>query len=105
MAWQRLSALEGGTVTGFATATTAADAAAAVFAATPVGVFRSDDVGRSWRPLHGSGGGVLTVAGTEVVAASPRFAEDGTLFAGALHGVYRWREDTGAWEHLLSDTT
>jgi ligand-binding sensor domain-containing protein len=39
------------------------------------------------------------------VAPSPRFAQDGTLFVGALQGVFRWRESTGAWEHLLSGTT
>lgn len=93
--WERLAALEGGTVSWLATA---ADGTRHAFAATSVGVFRSTDRGLSWSPL----GGASRVAGVEVVAASPNYAEDGIVFAGALGGLYRWREGGTAWEHLLS---
>jgi photosystem II stability/assembly factor-like uncharacterized protein len=102
--WERVSTREGGTVSGLAWAA-AADGSTVVFAATPIGVFRSADFGTTWRPLHGAGGSVVTVAGVEVVAPSPRYAQDGTLFVGALNGVFRWRESGGIWEHLLSDTS
>ena len=42
------------------------------------------------------------VAGVEVVAPSPRYAEDGIVFAGAFDGLFRWREGGTAWEHLLT---
>src|SRR5687768_6709222 len=95
--WERLAAFEGGTVSWLATAT-AADGSRHAFAATPVGVFRSTDRGLTWSPL----GGASRVAGTEVVVASPRYAEDGIVFAGAYNGLFRWREGALGWEHLLS---
>ena len=95
--WERLAAFEGGTVTSLATAQ-AADGTWHVFAATPVGVFRSLDRGLSWSPL----GGASRVAGAEVVVASPRYAEDGIVFAGAYDGLFRWWQGGTSWEHLLS---
>lgn len=92
-AWERLAAFEGGTVSWLA-----ADGSQHTFAATPVGVFRSTDRGLSWSPL----GGASRVAGVEVVAASPSYAEDGVVFAGAFDGLFRWREGGTTWEHLLS---
>lgn len=116
--WERLAAFEGGSVSWLATAT-AADGAEHVFAATAVGVFRSVDRGLTWQPL----GGASRVAGVEVVVASPRYAEDGTVFAGALDGLFRWQvgqadqtevsDHTGqegrvsqeqpGWDHLLTN--
>jgi photosystem II stability/assembly factor-like uncharacterized protein len=100
MVWERLAALEGGTVVGLTTATTA-DGEPIVFAATPVGVFRSLDQGLSWHAL----GGASRVAGVEVVAASPCYAEDGIVFAGARDGLFRWRSGQGqpGWDHLLTN--
>jgi hypothetical protein len=95
--WERLAAFEGGTVGGLAVATTV-DGGARVFAATPVGVFHSVDGGQRWHPL----GEASAVAGAEVVAPSPRFADDRTVFIGARGGLYRWREGGPGWEHLLS---
>ena len=95
--WEQLAAFDGGTVTSLATAT-AADGTQHAFAATPVGVFRSVDRGLRWSPL----GGASRVAGVDVVAASPRYAEDGIVFAGAYDGLFRWREGGAEWEHLLS---
>ena len=48
--WERLATFEGGTVSWLATAT-AADGSRHAFAATPVGVFRSTDLGLRWSPL------------------------------------------------------
>src|SRR5215211_5870899 len=95
--WERLAAFEGGTVS-WLTAAPAGNGAWHVFAATTVGVFRSVDGGRSWSPL----GGASRVAGVEVVAASPRYAEDGIVFAGAYDGLFRWQEGGNGWAHLLS---
>lgn len=95
--WERLAALEGGTVSWLATAP-AADGTRHAFAATPVGVFRSTDLGLSWSPL----GGASRVAGVEMVAASPSYADDGIVFAGGVNGLFRWRAGGTAWEHLLS---
>ena len=95
--WELLARFEGGTISALTTALAAEDTHH-VFAATPVGVFRSTDRGRSWQPLGGSS----RVPGVEVVAPSPRYANDGTVFAGALGGLYRWRNTLGDWEHLLS---
>src|SRR5215210_1341044 len=95
--WQRQSALEGGTVSGLATVR-AGDGVTRVLAATPVGVFQSDDGSQRWRPL----GGDSAVAGVEVVAPSPRYAEDGTLFAGARDGLFRWHAGVAGWTHLLA---
>jgi photosystem II stability/assembly factor-like uncharacterized protein len=95
--WERLATFEGGSVSSLATAQ-AADGSWHVFAATAVGVFRSLDRGRSWAPL----GVGRRVAGAEAVAASPRYAEDGLVYAGAHDGVYRLSSPDVAWEHLLS---
>src|SRR4051794_3535757 len=95
--WERMAAFEGGTVSWLASAL-AADGSWHAFAATPVGVFRSTDRGLTWHPL----GGASRVAGVEIVEASPRFAEDGVVFAGAYDGLFRWREGATAWDHLLS---
>ncbi|MCC7370468.1 MAG: hypothetical protein IT306_18740 [Chloroflexi bacterium] len=95
--WERLATFEGGTVAGMARAQ-AADGSWHVFAATPVGVFRSVDRGHSWAPL----GVGARVAGAQVVAASPRYAEDGIVYAGAHDGVYRLDDPSGSWQLILT---
>ena len=59
--WERLAVFEGGSVMDLARAQ-AADGSWHVFAATPVGVFRSVDRGQTWAPL-GTGS---RVAGADV---------------------------------------
>ena len=93
--WERLAVRTGGTVA--ALAATLADGAPLVFAATPAGVHRSLDVGRTWT-LAGSGG---TVPFAEAVAVSPGFARDCTLFVGAGDGLYRSRDGGESWERVL----
>src|SRR4051794_18054863 len=95
--WERLAAFEGGTVSWLASAP-AADGTQHVFAATPVGVFRSLDLGLTWSPLDPSS----AVAGVEVVAASPGYANDGIVFVGAREGLFRWQEGPAGWTHLLA---
>lgn len=96
--WERLAVFEGGTVAGLARAQ-AADGAWHVFAATPVGVFRSRDRGLSWTPL----GAGSRVAGAAVIAASPRYAEDGLVYVGARSGLYQWQGDGPSWQQILTD--
>ena len=96
--WERLAVFEGGSVSDLARAQ-AADGSWHVFAATPVGVFCSVDRGRTWGRL-GTGN---RVAGAEVVAASPRYAEEGLVYAGAHDGVYRYQGDGPSWQRILTD--
>ena len=70
-----------------------------VFAATPVGVFRSADGGQTWSPL----GEASAVAGVEVVTPSPRFAEDGALYVGAARRAVPLAGREDGWDHLVSD--
>ncbi|MCC6174978.1 MAG: hypothetical protein IT305_06710 [Chloroflexi bacterium] len=93
--WERLAVLEGGTVVGLATAMTA-EGVPVAFAATPFGAFRSTAAGRIWEPLGAPG----SVPGVEIVLPSPRYAQDGIVYAGAHDGLHRW--SSGQWQHLLT---
>lgn len=103
-AWEPVAALEGGTVSALVAAP-AVDGTVAVFAATPVGVFRSDDGGANWRPLVGTddgGAATVAVAGAESLVPSPTYAADGVLFVGGQDGLFRWQAARARWDHLLS---
>jgi photosystem II stability/assembly factor-like uncharacterized protein len=94
--WERIGERAGGTVAGLA-AVAGPDGAATVYAATPVGVLRSDDGGATWAPTSTTAAVPFAVA----VAASPDLARDGTLFAAARDGLYRSRDAGRAWERVL----
>ena len=70
---------------------------AVVFAATPVGVFRSTDAGRSWSPTGRAG----SVPSAEVVVASASVAHGQTLFVGGQHGLLRSTDAGRAWQPVL----
>jgi hypothetical protein len=96
-AWELVATHQGGTVNGLATAT-APDGSIHVYAATPVGVFWSGDGGAHWQPLEAAS----AVAGAEVVAPSPDYPRDGTVFIGGHGGLFRWQASGRTLDHLLS---
>src|SRR5260370_40328348 len=73
------------------------DGGAIIFAATAVGVYQSTDRGRSWT-LAATG---ASVPFAEVVAPSPRFAQDRTLFVCAADGLYRSSDAGESWLPVL----
>ena len=82
--WERLSALEGGTVSGLTVIRDDRSHAVAM-AVTPTGLFRSEDGGRSWAAM----GRERSLPLAQQVVASPGFGQDGTLFSAAHDGLYR----------------
>src|SRR5204863_4684621 len=82
MTWQRLGALEGGTVGGLIVVEDGERTA--IVAVTPAGPFRSED-GRAWHPLSPEPGPALG----DAIAASPVFRRDRTLFIAGRTGVFR----------------
>lgn len=93
--WAELAGWTGGTVAALAAA--AGGEAGPIFAATPVGVFASTDASASWRPL---GVGRLAPL-VQVVAPSPAFAADRTLYAGTRDGLYGSRDGGRTWRRIL----
>src|SRR5215212_10118389 len=94
--WERLSALEGGTVSGL-TVVREDRGCAAVMAVTPTGLFRSEDGGRSWAAM----GRERSLPLAQQVVASPGFAQDGTLFSAAHDGLYRSEDRGRSWRLVL----
>ncbi len=94
--WERVAGRAGGTVTGLATATMA-DGTTVVLAATAIGLHRSDDGGQTWTPA--SIGSIAPFV--EVVAPSPNFANDHTIFVGTRNGLYRSLDGGQTWELRL----
>ncbi|MGE3907815.1 MAG: WD40/YVTN/BNR-like repeat-containing protein [Chloroflexota bacterium] len=95
--WEQLAAHAGGTVADLAAAPDA-DGTLVIFAATPAGVFRSLDDGRTWRQC-GLPGALPFVTS---VAPSPVFAVDRTVFAGTLIGLFRSRDGGESWQPVLA---
>src|SRR5216684_1371544 len=93
--WERLAVKPGGDVAGLAIAPT--DDGALVFAATAVGVYQSTDAARTWI-LAATG---ASVPFAEVVAPSPRFPQDRTLFVCAGDGLYRSADAGQSWAPVL----
>jgi photosystem II stability/assembly factor-like uncharacterized protein len=94
--WERVADNTGGTIGGLATSLVAGHAL--VFAATPVGVYRSSDAGRTWL-LPGD---QTVVPLAEAVALSARFERDRTIFAGAGDGLYRSSDGGETWQLVLA---
>jgi photosystem II stability/assembly factor-like uncharacterized protein len=68
-----------------------------LFAATMAGVFHSADAGSSWTAtrVHES------LPFCEVIAASPDFRRDQTLFVGGRNGLYRSQDAGRTWRRML----
>src|SRR6266851_9986658 len=93
--WEQLADRPGGDVAGLVVAST--DGGALIFAATAVGVYQSTNGGRSWT-LAATG---ASVPFAEVVAPSPRFEHDRTLFVCAADGLYRSSNAGESWAPVL----
>src|SRR4030081_2794463 len=93
--WERLADKPGGDVAGLAIAAT--DGGAIIFAATAVGGYQSTDGGRSWT-LAATG---TSVPFAEMVAPSPSFKHDRTLFVCAADGLYRSADAGESWVPVL----
>ncbi|MGI9148844.1 MAG: YCF48-related protein [Chloroflexota bacterium] len=89
--WELLATRAGGTVTSLVTTTDGN-----MLAATPAGVRRSSDGGRSWAVL-----GPANLSGIELVTASPAFTSDATLLAGTADGLLRSLDGGRAWQQAL----
>jgi len=94
--WEHLARHEGGTVVALATAPLGGGAAA-FFAATATGLFRSDTRGRQWIATSETPLPLLTA-----VAPSARFAENRLLFAGSRAGFFRSADAGQTWRQTLS---
>ena len=94
MSWERLLALEGGTVGSIACA---ADRAGTAFAATLAGVFRSTDRGKRWEWI---GKGLISPF-VQDVAVSPDFERDGVVAAAtAVSGLHVSYDRGASWFRL-----
>jgi photosystem II stability/assembly factor-like uncharacterized protein len=87
MAWQRLTTSTGGTVA-------ALTRASSVLAATPIGVFRSADEGRTWE--------LPATTRTVPFAEALAIADGDVIFVGARDGLYRSRDGGERWQHVLT---
>jgi photosystem II stability/assembly factor-like uncharacterized protein len=85
--WDLLATRPGGTVTALV------GAGNAVLAATPCGLRRSTDAGRTWS--------VVADTSIELVAPSPDFATDATMFAGTAEGLLRSTDAGRTWQPAL----
>ena len=94
MSWERLLALEGGTVGSIACA---GDRAGTAFAATLAGVFRSTDRGGRWEWI---GKGLISPF-VQDVAVSPDFERDGVVAAAtAVSGLHMSYDRGASWFRL-----
>ena len=94
MSWERLLALEGGTVGSLACA---GDRAGTAFAATLAGVFRSTDRGQRWEWI---GKGLISPF-VQDVAVSPDFENDGVVAAAtAVSGLHISYDRGASWFRL-----
>jgi photosystem II stability/assembly factor-like uncharacterized protein len=97
--WERLTALEGGTVSGL-TVVQEASGQPAVLAVTPTGLFRSEDGGQSWVAL----GRDRALPLAQQVVASPDYGRDQMLYCAAHDGLYRSEDGGRHWRQVLIGT-
>ena len=95
MTWQRVSALEGGTVGGVVVVEDAEGPS--ILAVTPAGGFRSAD-GRTWHPLSPEPGPALA----DAITPSASFRQDRTLFVAGRTGIFRSSDGGATWRHALT---
>src|SRR5205823_7732239 len=95
----RLTALEGGTVSGL-TVVGEAQGRSVVLAVTPTGLFRSEDEGQSWAAL----GRDRALPLAQQVVASPDVARDNMLYCAAHDGLYRSEDGGRTWRQVLIGT-
>lgn len=93
--WELIGGRPGGTASAVAAA---GENSPTAFVATPVGVYASDDSGRTWSPVGVGKTGALV----EAVAPSPAFETDHTVFAGGQDGLYRSEDRGGRWRRVLT---
>src|SRR6266487_1462704 len=91
--WQCVATPYGGTVTSLASASHSR----LVFAAPPVGVYRSSDGGSHW-VLPAT---VSPVPLASPVAVSPGFERDHTVCACGVDGLYRSSDCGATWQRVL----
>src|SRR4051812_1149612 len=98
MRWQKIGALEGGTVGGLAVVRDQAQDGerTSLLAVTPAGSFRSQD-GRVWRPLSPEPGPALA----DAIAASPAFQRDRSLFVAGRTGLFCSTDGGASWRHAV----
>jgi hypothetical protein len=97
-AWTRIATIEGASVVALVTATNA-DGDDVLYAATALGVHRSDDGGDTWNRL-GRLGEVQLVA---ALAPAVTHVADGRVYAGWALGLSVWDPSSGTWHHVLAD--
>jgi photosystem II stability/assembly factor-like uncharacterized protein len=94
--WRVETPFPGGTVASLTSATTA-DGSTVIFAATPLGLFSSADLGEHWRKSSTE----LDEPWVQEVAASPGFAGDPTLYAATRSTVFRSLDGGKSWKPRL----
>ena len=76
-----------------------------LFVGSVGGVFKSDDAGSTWQPT-GPGQSPLATGGeldpAPLLAISPGFVTDGTLFAGTESGLHVTHDGGGQWTEIES---
>ncbi len=70
------------------------------FAATMQAVWFSDDLGETWARPHTPSGGVYNEARAWCCIAHPLRPDE--LGCGTDHGIYRWLQGAGRWDHVPS---
>lgn len=95
--WERLASHEGGTIVGLAAALVSGNSTPLLLAATPTGLFRSEDGGRTW-----SSNSQTPLPLLNAVAASSHSATNAVYYAGTQTGFFRSADYGRTWRQTLS---